>query len=100
MVLFAVALMVLLGFAGVAIDGSNIYFQNQRMQIAADAAALGGARQLAIGAAHDAVDGEIETLAFANDADTVTWDYINENRGVHVVAARTFEAYFAAPLRL
>lgn len=93
--LFGVLLLALLGFAGLAIDGSNIYYQNQRMQIAADAAALGGARQLALGAVHGVVHREIEELAFANDADGVVWDYINSNRGVHVVASRTFEAYFA-----
>ncbi len=49
MVIFALGLMVLMGFSGIAIDGGNVYYQQQRMQIAADAAALGGARALANG---------------------------------------------------
>ncbi|MCC6455648.1 MAG: carboxypeptidase regulatory-like domain-containing protein [Caldilineaceae bacterium] len=95
LIFVAFAMTVLLGFAGLAIDGSNIYYQNQRIQISADAAALGGARKLAAAAEHGAVDTEIHELAFANHADSVTWDYINGNRGVHVVASRTFPAYFA-----
>ena len=71
-----------MGFAGLAVDGSNIYYQTQRMQISADAAALGGARKLAASAEHNAVDAEIHQLAFANHADTVSWSYINnQSRG-------------------
>ncbi|HXF60976.1 MAG TPA: pilus assembly protein TadG-related protein, partial [Caldilineaceae bacterium] len=95
LVLLSLMLVVLLGFAGLAIDGSNVYFQQQRMQIAADAAALGGARQLALNADHDTVDATIRELAFANYADAVTWTLINNDRGVHVTASRTFEAFFA-----
>lgn len=42
-------LIVMLGFAGLAIDGSNVYLQHRRMQNAADAGALAGARILATG---------------------------------------------------
>ena len=65
------------------------------MQISADAAALGGARKLAANADHAAVDAEIHQLAFANAADAVEWNYINNNRGVHVVASRRIPTYFA-----
>ena len=95
MVIVALALMVLFGFGGVAIDGGNAFYQQQRMQIAADAAALGGARSLALGQDTATVDARIHELAFANDADSVTWDYINGGRGVRVVAQRSFETYFA-----
>ena len=50
MVFMALILMMLLGFAGVAVDGGNIYYQQQRLQIAADAAVLSGTRLLASGA--------------------------------------------------
>jgi hypothetical protein len=92
----AFVLVVLLGFAGLAIDGSNIYYQSQRMQISADAAALGGARKLANGDS-SALDAEIRSLATANgaDADKVSWNYINDNRGAQLVAARACPAYFA-----
>jgi Flp pilus assembly protein TadG len=95
LVLLSAGLTVLIGMAGVAVDGSNIYFQRQRMQIAADAAALGGARQLAINATLDAVDVEINQLALANAADRVEWSLTPSERGVDVVAYRTFQAYFA-----
>ena len=95
LVIMAIVLSMLLGIAGLAIDGSNIYYQTQRMQISADAAALGGARKLAENAIHGVVDSEIRDLAFANAADDVTWSYINGGRGVHVVASRIIPAYFA-----
>jgi Flp pilus assembly protein TadG len=94
-VLFVIVITVLLGFAGVALDGSNIYFQNQQMQIAADAAALGGARMLSQHAGFDEVDAEVHQLAYANDADSVTWATINNSRAVSVNVSRTFPAYFA-----
>lgn len=95
LVLMAFVMTMLLGFAALAVDGSNVYYQTQRMQISADAAALGGARKLAADATHGEIDAEIRTLAIANHADDVTWNYINENRGVYVVARRAFPAYFA-----
>ena len=95
MVLVALSMTVMIGMAGIAIDGSNLYFQQQRMQIAADAAALGGARQLAMNAGFDEVDGEIETLATENYATAVDWQLINNDRGVQVTAMREFDAYFA-----
>lgn len=96
MVIVAGLMTVLIGFAGLAIDGSNLYYQNQRMQIAADAAALGGARMLALPDPTEAkVDTEIQALGTANAADYVDWDYVNNQRGVQVTAMRTFEPYFA-----
>lgn len=95
LVLLALMLTGLLGFAGLAIDGSNLYFQQQRMQIAADAAALGGARQLGLNADRDTVDSTVRHLATENYATSVNWNLTNGDRGVHVVAARNFEAFFA-----
>jgi hypothetical protein len=65
------------------------------MQIAADAAALGGARQLSLNADLDTVDSTVYDLAVANHATGVDWDLIDNDRGVHVVASRTFESFFA-----
>lgn len=95
LVIMAFVLTVLLGLGGVAVDGSNIYYQTQRMQISADAAALGGARKLAANADYSSVNSEIRQLAIANAAEDVTWSYINNARGVHVVTSRGVEAYFA-----
>lgn len=45
-VLVALAVVALLAFAGLAIDGGAVYLQRRQMQNAADAAALAGTRQL------------------------------------------------------
>ena len=95
LVIMALLMMTLLGLAGLAIDGSNAFYQQQRMQIAADAASLGGARLLALGTTDSALDAEIQSLGHANAAETVTWSYINNQRGVHVAAQHTFQTYFA-----
>src|SRR5690606_14929784 len=71
LVLVSIMLTALLGFAGLAIDGSNIYYQQQRMQIAADAAALAGARQLARNEALETVDATVHRLASENYATKV-----------------------------
>ncbi len=95
MIIIALGLIVLMGFSGIAIDGSNAYYQQQRMQIAADAAALGGARELANGRGTFSVDTVIQRLGQTNGADSTTWSYINGGRGVHVEAARDVPTYFA-----
>ncbi|PJB62974.1 MAG: hypothetical protein CO095_17400, partial [Armatimonadetes bacterium CG_4_9_14_3_um_filter_58_7] len=46
-IIMAGGLILVLMFAGLAIDGSNAYLQHRRMQNAADAGALAGARLLA-----------------------------------------------------
>ena len=95
MVVVALILMGFMGFAGVAVDGGNIYYQQQRLQIAADAAALSGARLLATGASHDAVGMEINAIALKNSADSVEWTLINDGKGVAVVAMRDVDTFFA-----
>ncbi len=56
-----IALLVLLLFAGLAIDVGNMYAQRRHMQNAADAGALAGARELCLG--HT----ETQAVAAAND---------------------------------
>ena len=94
-VIFVIVVVLMIGLGGLAVDASNIYLYNQRMQIAADAAALGGTRMLARNATLGEIDAEIYQLAVANHADSATWTYINENRGVHVIATHHLDAYFA-----
>lgn len=95
LVYVALTLMVLLGFAGLAIDGSYAYSQHNRMQVAADASALAGARLLALGKNHADIGAQIQKIATNNGADTVVWDYINDETGVHVEVARSFDTWFA-----
>lgn len=47
----ALVMIVLIGFAGLAIDASYLYFQKRRVQTAADAGAMGGAQELLHGSA-------------------------------------------------
>jgi hypothetical protein len=44
--LFAVSFVAILGFAGLALDGARLYAEHERMQGAADAAAIGAAQEL------------------------------------------------------
>ena len=95
MVVLALIITGLVGFVGLAVDGSNVFFQHQRLQIAADAAALGGARLLAKGINDDALDMKIRSIALKNSADSVEWTFINDGRGISVVALRDVDAFFA-----
>jgi uncharacterized membrane protein len=45
----AILMVVLLAFAALAIDGGRIYLERRRMQNAADAGALAGAREICFG---------------------------------------------------
>lgn len=115
----ALVLFVLLGMAGIALDGSNAYAQRRRMQTAADFAALAGARTLALGGDTAAIDAEVEGLALANGvgnvawalgADgksvevdgagdiTVDWNYTANGTGIEVVVANNHDTFFAGLL--
>ena len=96
MVYLALVLAVLLGFAGLAIDGSNAYFQRRRMQTAADAAALAGARALAYDMTNAEVSAEIQTVATLNGADSVQWQLTDGGRSVDVQVTHDFNTFFAS----
>ena len=98
MVYFALILPVLIGLAGLALDGSNFYVQQRRMQTAADGAALAGARVLALGQNTTQINAEVQSLAATNGAQSYSWSYIQSNSGVQVVASKTFPTYFAGSL--
>jgi hypothetical protein len=89
---------VLLALACLALDGSNIYLQHQRMQIAADAAALAGARAVALELTNTQVNSEVNSLAAQNGSDSVTWSYIPSGKGVQTQTAITFPTFFAGIL--
>ena len=95
MIIIAMAMMVLMGASAVTVDGGNAFYQQQRMQIAADAAALGGARALANGRDTLVVDSQIRQLGQTNGAESISWHYINEGRGVHVDTGRDVPTWFA-----
>jgi choice-of-anchor A domain-containing protein len=116
MVYFALALFVLLGMAALALDGSSLYLQRRQMVTAADAAALAGARALALEQTTNAIDQEITDFALANgvgnkawtmsadgrhvnavnyDGVDVTWSYADDNKAVEVAVENLTDPYFA-----
>jgi Flp pilus assembly protein TadG len=99
-VFIALAFPVLLGFAALAIDGSNAYVQQQRMQVAADAAVFAGVRLLAMGNSTDKqIEAEAKRLAILNGADSITQPiYLKNKTEIQMTATRTFDTFFAGIL--
>lgn len=116
MVYFALVLFVILAMGALALDGSNAYLQRRRMATAADAAALAGARALALEQTTATIDQEITDLALTNgvgnkawtlgadgrtiqaenyDNVDVTWDYVDENKAVEVTVGNLYDPFFA-----
>jgi Flp pilus assembly protein TadG len=87
LVIVALAFVVLLLFAGLAIDGGALHFSRRRMQNAADAAALAGARVLsdAICESEDGSDPADAQVAAA------VWDYAERNG---VTSQTNLEAHY------
>ena len=95
LIFVALTLPVLLGFAALAIDGSNIYAQQRQIQTAADAAALAGAQVLALGSSTAQVQSTVQNLISLNGADSYTLSYLNGNTEVQVTAVQSFATFFA-----
>jgi Flp pilus assembly protein TadG len=93
--LMAISLMAMLALA---LDGGYAYAQRRRMQVAADAAAVGGARVLAFGGNTTQIESAIEQLVSANAADSFGWSLLNGNRTVEVTASLSFPTFFAGVL--
>ncbi len=113
LVYLALTMTVLIFFSAIALDGSNAYLQRRKMQTAADAAALAGARALAMsnsggspgGGSPGAravvvggsvnVESEINSFVEMNGADSAVgeWDYDFGGRGVNVTARQTFDTW-------
>lgn len=96
MVYFALVLTMLLMFAGFALDGSNTMVQRHRMQNAADATALAGARLLAHNANTAAVNTEINLLAAENGADSAIWNLTQDGTAVLVTTTHSYDTFFAS----
>ncbi|HIC88931.1 MAG TPA: hypothetical protein EYP04_05970 [Anaerolineae bacterium] len=89
---------VMIGFLVLTIDGGNALAQRRRMQNAADAAALAGARALALGRTYYQIDTEIAHYAKANGADEYKWKLLRTKKGVRVAASVRFHTVFGALL--
>lgn len=97
----AMAMAVLVAFTGLAIDGSNFYYQQQRMQVAADAAVLAGGRELALvevpAEAKSAAQTQAEMIALLNgaDADDIAITVTADGQEIRVTTGHTFDTFFA-----
>ncbi len=95
LVIFAVALPVLVAMLALGLDGAYAYAQRRRMQTAADAAALAGARVIGLGGGSGEVSTAVTQYATNNGADGASWQYVNGGNGIRVTAQRTFNTFFA-----
>ncbi len=94
LVLFVLVLAVLLGIIALAVDGGYALVQRRQMQYAADAAALAGARALALHWTRDGVDDAVERYARANGAERWSWTQVDGNT-IRVEVERSFPTFFA-----
>ena len=94
LVLVSLALVALVVMLALAIDGGYAYAQRRRMQNAADAAAMAGARTRALGGNDAQVEAAITQYATANGADGTNWT-CPDGQTVRVTAWRVFPTFFA-----
>ncbi|MCC7354463.1 MAG: hypothetical protein IT330_12000 [Anaerolineae bacterium] len=95
LVIFAIALPALIAMLALGVDGGYAYAQRRRMQTAADAAALAGARMIGMGGGSGQVGTAVTQYATNNGAASASWQYISGGNGVRVTAQRTFNTFFA-----
>ena len=94
-VIFALALPVLIGMLALVLYGGFAYAQRRRMQTAADAAALAGARAMGLGNGSAHINQVVTQYALNNGAASASWQYINDDNGIRMTAQRTFNTFFA-----
>jgi len=101
LVLVALSLLVLLGIVALAVDGGSLYAERRKMQNAADAGALAGARVLCyeehldLASRDDAVDTEARFYAEDLNGADVAVVTVSGNLTVTVVATKTATTFFA-----
>jgi hypothetical protein len=94
----ALALVALLAFLMLAIDGGYLYAQRRHMQNAADAGALAGARELCFGDPSLANDVAFEYATVQNRAERAVPEVSLENGTVKVTAEIDAPTFFAGAL--
>jgi hypothetical protein len=108
LVLVALAMIVMLAFAALVLDGGFAYAQRRRMQNAADAGTLAGVRELALEGSDSEIYARIdEYTRVRNGADSFEATYVpggepigggtipEDTTGVRVRAVLTFPTFFA-----
>ncbi len=94
LVYVALAMMLLLAVLSLVLDGLHAYVQQRRMQNAADAAVLAGARAMAMGGN---VGTAVATLATSNGAQSFRWGTMSNGR-IWVETQRDVPTWFASLL--
>ncbi len=92
---FSLALVGLIGFIALVVDGGNAYAHKSKVQTAADAAAMAGAVRLAEGASPTTVVQVASSYAYDNGAGYVQVTLEGGN-AVHVHVERSFPTFFAS----
>jgi len=113
LVLVALALLAMLALVALVLDGGNAYAQRRRVQNAADAGAVAGARELALGGTDGQIYAKIdEYTRIRNGATSFEAVYIpggelvgggavpSDASGVRVEAVITFPTFFAGVIGL
>ena len=91
----ALAMVALVGMMALALDGGFGYAQRRRMQNAADAAAIAGARLVGLGANTTQVGNAVHQYGTTNGATVVNWTYLTSQGSVQVTTQVTFTTFFA-----
>lgn len=97
LVMVTILLVALVGFLALVIDLGNVYAQRRLMQSAADAAALAGVRDLAMGHGYGAIEARVSEYACARNG-AASFGLQIDDESVVVTVARTCEMFFAPVL--
>ena len=113
LVIVALALLTILALVALVLDGGNAYAQRRRVQNAADAGAVAGARELALGSSDEQIYARIEEYTCVrNGATSFEAVYTpggepvgggtvpSDASGVRVEAVITFPTFFAGAIGL
>lgn len=95
LVLVAVSMIALLAMTALVLDGGLLLVERRRMQNAADAGAMAGARSLGIGNSEADATAEAKTYAESNGADSNGIQVTFDSNVVTVYASTTSPTFFA-----
>ncbi len=95
MVIIVLAMTTIVAMMALAIDGGIAFALHTRMQTAADAAALSGARELALGNSNGVAIARANQILVANGGDAALSTVTISSGQVNVTAAMLFETFFA-----
>ena len=99
LIVLVISMAAIIALMALAIDGGFVYANHSRMQTAADAAALSGARMLAMGESESTAIAQASAILVANGADlgesTIA---ISGGTQMNVTAVTPFDTFFAGML--